>query len=237
MYRQTALLVFFLGFCSVLQAHPALEVMDKLRLGTHDEEVKVMTEIRLYKKGELESQRDYEVYVGSNRRSLVLFRSQAEAGQKMLMLDDQYWLFMPSSRRPLRITPMQKLLGEASSGDLSSLRWEDDYTVFSEKQQGQQLVLDLKAARSGVTYARVELLVDADSLHPKQADFYLQSGRLAREAEFVLEKRQGRMVISGMELQDRIQNDERTLILYHSAEPVTVPERWFNPAFLVRENL
>ncbi|WP_404419179.1 outer membrane lipoprotein-sorting protein [Marinospirillum sp.] len=237
MSKQTALLILFLGFCPVLLAHPALDVMDELRLGNPDQEVKVMTEIRLYKKGELESQRDYEVYVGSNRRSLVLFRSQAEAGQKMLMLDDQYWLFMPSSRRPLRITPMQKLLGEASSGDLSSLRWKDDYTVISEKQEGQKRVLELEAARSGVTYTRVELLVDSDSLHPQQADFYLQSGRLAREAEFMLEERQGRPVISGMKLQDRIQTNEQTLILYHSSEPVDIPERWFNPAFLSRETL
>lgn len=237
MFRFLLSLLFLLLFSCGLQAHPVLAKMDQLRLGSSDQAVKVITEIRLYKKGELDSQRDYEVYVGSERRSLVLFRSPSEAGQKMLMLDDQYWLFMPSSRRPLRITPMQKLLGEASSGDLSSLRWKDDYTVISEGRKGEQLQLQLEAARSGVTYAKVELLVDAASLHPQEAAFYLQSGRLAREADFLLEERQGQTVISGMELQDRIQQDERTVILYHSSEPVEIPERWFNPAFLSRETL
>lgn len=32
------------------------------------------------------------------------------------MLGDNYWLLMPKSRRPIRITPMQKLLGKRRWG-------------------------------------------------------------------------------------------------------------------------
>ena len=45
-------------------------------------------------------------------------QSPAEKGQKVLMLGDDFWLLMPDSQRPLRITPMQKLLGDASTGDI-----------------------------------------------------------------------------------------------------------------------
>lgn len=230
------LLVVLLGMQGAAgAATDPLQVMDQLRLGGESGDFKVMTEISLYKQGVQDSQRLYEVYVGSDRRSLVLFRSSAEAGQKMLMLDDQYWLFLPSSRRPLRITPMQKLLGEASSGDISSLRWQDDYTVISSERVDDALLLQLEAARSGVTYARVALQVDATSLHPQTASFYLQSGRLAREAEFQLDQVDGQVALTGMKLLDRIQKDQYTLIRYLSSEPVDIPERWFNPAFLVRE--
>jgi len=41
----------------------------------------------------------------------------------VLMLGDDFWLLMPSSQRPLRITPMQKLLGDASTGDIATLSW------------------------------------------------------------------------------------------------------------------
>jgi hypothetical protein len=51
----------------------------------------------------------------------------AEAGQKVLMLGDDFWLLMPGSQRPLRITPSQKLLGDASTGDIATLSWADDY--------------------------------------------------------------------------------------------------------------
>lgn len=235
-FKAGLLLAVLLGIQGMASAATdPLQIMDQLRLGGESGDFKVMTEISLYKQGVRDSQRLYEVYVGSERRSLVLFRSSAEAGQKMLMLDDQYWLFLPSSRRPLRITPMQKLLGEASSGDISSLRWQDDYTVTSSERIGETLHLQLEAARKGVTYARVELQVDVSSLHPQTAAFYLQSGRLAKEAEFELDQVDGRKALAGMKLVDRIQKDQYTLIRYLSSEPVEIPDRWFNPAFLVRE--
>lgn len=56
----------------------------------------------------------------------------------MLMLGDNYWLLMPKSRRPIRITPMQKLLGEASVGDISTLTWSDDYQASLEGEDSVQ---------------------------------------------------------------------------------------------------
>jgi hypothetical protein len=75
----------------------------------------------------LDKERRYTVFTQAQRRSLVLMRSPAEAGQKVLMLGDDFWLLMPGSQRPLRITPSQKLLGDASTGDIATLSWADDY--------------------------------------------------------------------------------------------------------------
>jgi hypothetical protein len=44
------------------------------------------------------------------------------------MLGDDFWLLLPGSQRPLRITPSQKLLGDASTGDIATMRWADDYS-------------------------------------------------------------------------------------------------------------
>ena len=78
-----------------------------------DDASRVETEAKVFKSGTLDKTRLYTVYVKPGRRSLVVFRSPSERGQKMLMLGDDFWLVMPSSQRPLRITPMQKLLGDA----------------------------------------------------------------------------------------------------------------------------
>ncbi len=79
---------------------------------------------------QLDKTRGYNVYTRPNRESVVVFKSAVEAGQKMLMIEDNYWLLMPKkSRRPIRITPMQKLLGEASVGDISTLTWSEDCKV------------------------------------------------------------------------------------------------------------
>ncbi len=84
---------------------------------------RVVSLVSLYENEQLDKTREYHVYTRPNRESLVIFKSAVEAGQKMLMLQDNYWLQMPKSRRPIRITPMQKLLGEASVGDISTLTW------------------------------------------------------------------------------------------------------------------
>ncbi|MEF1174349.1 outer membrane lipoprotein-sorting protein, partial [Vibrio sinaloensis] len=91
------------------------------------ESAKVVSEVALYENDTLDKTREYHVYTRENRESLVVFKSQVEQGQKMLMLGDNYWFVMPKSRRPIRITPMQKLLGEASVGDISTLTWSEDY--------------------------------------------------------------------------------------------------------------
>ena len=78
-------------------------------------------------------------FVQRDHQSLVLMRSPAEAGQKVLMLGDDFWLLMPGSQRPLRITPAQKLLGDASTGDIATLAVDAVFdsvsvaTTFKEK--------------------------------------------------------------------------------------------------------
>jgi hypothetical protein len=66
-------------------------------------------------------------------------RSPAEPGQKVLMLGDDFWLLMPGSQRAMRITPMQKLLGDASTGDIATMNWADDYggSVVGEEPCGE----------------------------------------------------------------------------------------------------
>src|SRR2546428_1200804 len=75
-----------------------LKEADAFRLS--GESVRVDTEVRVLKSGTLDKTRLYAVYVKPGRRSLVVFRSPSERGQKMLMLGDDFWLVLPTSQRP-----------------------------------------------------------------------------------------------------------------------------------------
>lgn len=219
-------------------ANELLKTIDQLRIS--DGPTRVIMDISLYEQGEHTRTSQYEVYADENRRSLALFRSAAEAGQKVLMLDDQFYLFMPNSRRHIRITPMQKLLGDAATGDISSLRWSEDYQIEAQTEQDDgTILLNLNAARSGLSYGRVDLIVDASTLYPQSAVFYLPSGRVAKQATFVMgnDNSTGQIRLLTMVLQDRIQTAQRTEVHYYSVEPWDIPENWFNPAFLLRNNL
>lgn len=217
--------------------------------------VKVETHVELYKNNALDKERLYTVYVKPGRRSLVLMKSPSEIGQKVLMLADQFWLLMPESQRPLRITATQKLLGEASTGDIANMTWSEDYdgqvagevdcppppADFPEMAPPAKprrcLRLDLAAARSGVTYARVDLLLDKASHLPVKADLYVGSGKRAKEAWYAPKPVEGHPRIMTMLLLDDIQPNRRTVIRYRSIVAKEAPDEFFNPAALVRNSL
>ncbi len=216
--------------------------------------VRVETEVELYRGGALDKERRYTVYVKPGRRSLVLMRSPSEIGQKVLMLADQFWLLMPESQRPLRITASQKLLGEASTGDIASMTWSDDYdgsiageadcpsppAILAEPAAAKArrcLHLDLAAARSGVTYSRIDLYLEKATRLPIKADLFVGSGKRAKEAWYIAKPIEGRQRIGAMLLLDDIQVNRRTLVTYRSIVPKEAPDEFFNPAALVRNSL
>ncbi|MGE5468751.1 MAG: outer membrane lipoprotein-sorting protein [Ignavibacteria bacterium] len=247
-------LIFAAGTAAAAESVATLlKQADAFRLPAQS--VRVDTEVELYKNEALDKERLYTVYVKPGRRSLVLMKSPAEIGQKVLMLADQFWLLMPESQRPLRITASQKLLGEASTGDIASMTWSEDYDgvvkdegdcpapppsvpeAAAPAKPRRCLHLDLAQARAGVTYARVELYLDKASRQPIKADLYVGSGKRAKEAWYVPRLVEGQPRIMAMLLLDDIQPNRRTLIRYRSIVPKEAPDEFFNPAALVRNSL
>lgn len=219
---------------SVTAASTALQHAEDFKLKTNS--ARLDCDVELYENGQLVKTRQYQVYNGANQQSLVLFRSSSEAGQKVLMSGSDYWLAMPKSRRPLRITPMQKLLGEASLGDIATLSWTRDYQLVAQQQQAQAVVLTLQAVSTSASYQKIELTLGADHF-PQQANLYLRSGSLAKVATFERGQREGRDVIVAMKLSDALQNGHNTLIRYQHVERMNLPDRLFNPQALLRADL
>jgi len=206
-----------------------------------DAQLQVETEVQLFKAGKLDKQRSYTVYVKPGRRSLVLMQSPSEKGQKVLMLGDDFWQIMPQSQRPLRITPLQKLLGDASAGDIATMNWSEDYDgkLVGETKVGDItcLRLDLTATRKGVSYQRVELYLAKADARPVQADLYVASDKLAKQALFTVAQVDGRPQVSAMRLIDQIQSNRETVIRYLSRKPRSLPDEYYNPMFLTRSDL
>lgn len=218
-----------------------LHEADRYRSGSDNLQVDTQVSV-FHADGSLDKERRYSVLLQSGRKSLVLMQSPVEKGQKVLMLGDDFWLVMPASQRPLRITPMQKLLGDASTGDIATLRWADDYTAqwvgeepcTSDTPSPSCLHLSLRATRKGVTYQRIELWLGKTRHEPVRADLYVQSDKLAKQARFVLDKATPGAVVSEMVLSDRLSNQKQTRIRYLNRKERTVPEEWLNPMFLAR---
>ena len=248
MFDRKRLLPFWLIIPGLILLAPAafaadvqeiLKAADRFRMPADAVEVK--TRILLYKNGKLDKERRYDVFLKPGHRSLVLFRHASERGQKMLMLDDRFWMIMPKSRRPIRVTPMQKLLGEASAGDIATMTWSEDYQakLAGDTTIGdlKALKLDLTSSRKGTTYQRIELWVTASDYHPLKANLYVHSGKLAKQVSFRLGEMDGRPMIVSMTLLDKVQKQKKTVIDYLGNQPREIDDKYYNPMYLVRNTL
>jgi hypothetical protein len=166
----------------------------------------------------------------------------SDLGQKVLMLGDDFWLLLPGSQRPVRITPSQKLLGDASTGDIATLSWAEDYggqlvgdeACPAPDEKKSCLRLSLQAQRKGVSYQRIELWLGKARHEPVAADLYVQSDKLAKQARFVMDKPATPTQVTEMVLRDQLSNHKETRVRYLSRTGKQVPESWLNPMFLAK---
>jgi hypothetical protein len=217
-----------------------LKATDRFRMSADNLQVDTQINV-LNADGTPDKERRYTVFAQAGRQSLVVMQSPAEKGQKVLMLGDDFWLLMPNSQRPLRITPMQKLLGDASTGDVATMSWADDYAGKLVGEEPCELAakttclhLSLNATRKGVTYQRIELWVGKTRFEPVRADLYVLSDKLAKQATFVMDKPTAPTIVLEMVLADQVSNHKTTHVRYLSRKARQVPPEWLNPMFLVR---
>src|SRR3954447_16491890 len=103
----------------------------------------------------------FRVYGKGSDRSVVEFVAPAtEKGKFLLMLRDAMWIYMPSASRPIRISPLQRLMGQASNGDVARTNFMTDYNPTSVATDEGAWLLDLAAKDPSIAYARVRLWVD-----------------------------------------------------------------------------
>ena len=158
----------------------------------------------------------FRVYGKGSDRSVVEFTAPAaEKGKYLLMLRDAMWIYMPSTSRPIRISPLQRLMGQASNGDVARTSFTIDYTPKSASEEGTAWVLELEAKDPSLSYKRVRLWIDRSSYEPQRADFYVASGKLLTRAHYrKFTTMAGRRVLSDVEIEDVVRPGRRTLMRY-----------------------
>jgi outer membrane lipoprotein-sorting protein len=134
-------------------------------------------------------ERSYRILSKGNRQTLVMTLAPAsERGQILLMKDDDLWVFLPKVSQPVRLPLSQKLTGQVANGDLARANFAGDYDAKHLREETidgrPHHVLELTAARRGVTYQRVLYWVDAKNNRPHKAEFYTVSGSLLKTARY-----------------------------------------------------
>lgn len=148
------------------------------------------------------------------------------------MLGDDMWIYLPDTSRPVRITPLERLTGDASNGDVARTNYAADYSAVylrTEQAGGTECyVLQLTAKRKGATYQRILYWLRASDARPVQAEFYLTSGKFIKSATFdQYAVFNGKMRLQRLTLYDEIRHNSHSVLEYSGAMPRTLPDRLF----------
>ena len=177
--------------------------------------------------------------------TLVRFVAPArDTGKLMLKSGQDLWFYDPSTKASVRLSPQQRLLGQASNGDVVTVNLARDYkaTLLREEdvQDGDRRtqrawLLELQASVPDATYARIEFWVGIDGNRPLKGRFFAESGRLLktvyyrRYANELGAERPTELVII-----DGLNPASVTLMRLTNYTERNLPESWFQRDYLPR---
>ncbi len=218
-----------------LTADRILQLSDANRNGWPSYSVR--TTIDNFEDGIMKDEGTFDVTIRGDTKTLVKFLDADVKGQYLLMVDNDMWIYIPNTRKPIRITPLQRLIGNASNGDVARTRYAVDYRATLERKEVVDgtpcYVLELNAKTDGATYNRIEYWVAEDDYRPKKAEIYLSSGKHYKSITFdKFSEYQGRLLLTQMTITDRLRSGHTTIMKYESYGPRELPEKYFNKDYL-----
>lgn len=185
-----------------------------------------------YDSGKPDEEKLYEVSLKGTDKTYVEFLSPREKGRHLLMLGDDMWIYLPDTSRPVRITPLERLSGDASNGDVARTNYATDYApIYLRRERRGQIdcdVLELTARRKGATYQRIVYWLRTDDGRPVRAEFYLTSGKHIKSASFDdYAQINGKTLLRRVTLYDEIRHNSHSVLEYSATTPRELPDKLF----------
>lgn len=167
-----------------------------------------------------------------------------DAGKLVLESGTEMWFYDPSSEASIRISPQERLLGQASTGDVVTVNFAHDYhattAVDEDISDGDHALrhcyrLGLEAAVSDATYHRIELWVEKSSNRPVKGKFYSDSDRLLKTAYYRrFEEQLGLQRPTEIVIIDGLTPTWVTVMRYSGYAWRDVPDSWLQRDYLAR---
>jgi outer membrane lipoprotein-sorting protein len=178
-------------------------------------------------------------------RSLIRFAAPARDMNKLMLKNgNDLWFFDPSSKASIRLSPQQRLLGQAANGDVVTVNLAKDYKAElageesiqdGERQTRKCYKLALAGVAVDVTYHRIEMWIDIATSRPVKAKFYTESGQMLKTAyyrryqqQLGLERPTEAVIIDGLD------PNWVTVMRYSDYAYREIPEAWLQRDYLPR---
>lgn len=178
-------------------------------------------------------------------RSLVRFVAPVRDANKLILFNGKdLWFYDPSSKASIRMSPQQRLLGQASNGDVVTVNFAKDYQAVSateeDVQDGERKMqhcykLSLNAKTPDATYHHIEMWIQTGNSHPVKARFYSESGKMLKTAYYrKYEKQLGVERPTETVIIDGLDPNWVTVMRFSNWAKRDVPEAWLQRDYLPR---
>ena len=230
---------------------PANQIMEGIdRVRNPGQPYRVTMALTEYVNGKARDRNGLVVYVKQNEQSrqfnnLVRYAEPPrDAGKMVLFKGKDLWFYDPNSKASIRISPQQRLLGQAAEGDVLSVNLARDYTA---KLVGEETLqdadhnsrdcwhLDMTATTADAVYNHVEFWAERGTNHPIKGKFYSDSGRLLKIAYYhKYEEQAGGLRPAQVILIDAVNSNLATTIDYTEYRFQDIPDSWLQRDYLPR---
>jgi outer membrane lipoprotein-sorting protein len=181
---------------------------------------------------------------GHFRNLLQYVEPPRDAGKRVLLDGRSFWFFDPASQSSVRISAQQRLVGQASIGDVLTVNLAADYTAAitgtesiddAARQKRTTWHLELKAATETAAYSRVEYWVEQGTFRPVKGKFYSDSGRLLKIIYYRnFTERLGAVRPGEAVIIDAVDSTLATIAGFGDSRAQDVPDAWFQRDYLPR---
>ncbi|MFC4159080.1 outer membrane lipoprotein-sorting protein [Chitinimonas lacunae] len=229
-------------------AQEILAASDAIR--NPDKPFSLTTKLIEYRDGKESAEMTLVVYAksapetGRFRNLIRVLEPARDANKLMLKNGNDLWLYDPSSRASIRLSPQQRLLGQAANGDVMTVNFAQDYqaqlsaeedTLDGDRKSRHCYKLTLSASAPDVTYHRIEMWIDTGNSRPVKGRFYSESGKLLKsvyyrryEQQLGAERPMEAVIIDGLN------PSWVTVLRYSDLVWRDVPEAWLQRDYLQR---
>ena len=167
-----------------------------------------------------------------------------DKGKLFLMDGSSMWFYDPASSASVRISPQQRLLGQASNGDVLATNFSRDYNATlvdeetirdADRNTVATWKLELIRKAPGATYNKVEYWVQKSTYYVIKGKFYADSGRPLKSIYY----RDFRPAMGGVRpaealIVDQVDTALVTKMTFTNYQSVDAPALWFQKDYLPR---
>jgi len=183
--------------------------------------------------------------VNGQFRSLIRYIAPARDANKLILYSGRdLWFYDPSSKASIRMSPQQRLLGQASNGDVVTVNLAKDYQATSateedtpdgERQTRHCYRVAMQAGTEQATYHHIDMWIEVGTYRPVKARFYADSNKLLKSAYYrKYEKQLGLERPTETVIIDGLDPKWVTVMRYSDLVRRDVPELWLQREYLPR---